>query len=166
MAKREKIIVSLMILALLYGAYTFFIAPSSKNPKSISAGKAAEKVGADKMMVNLASVLKDDESASVDAYILARAEEEWTKDPFYIEKEITPSKDSEIPAEIIRKIELVYTGYLEVGGNKIAIINGADYQIGDKLEMSEYRVESISPSMVIVAYEEGEEKLTVPLSEE
>lgn len=158
MAKREKIIVFIMILTILYGVYEFFIASSSKMSKSISVSTNVNRVDLNKLMVGVSKVLKDDDSAIVDAYIVSRAEEEWTKDPFYTKNVSLERYTGEV--------KLVYTGYLEIGKRKIAIINGVDYQIGDELEMSEYRVKSIDPSMVIVVNKEGEEKITIPLSEE
>jgi hypothetical protein len=157
MAKREKIIVFIMILTILYGVYEFFIAPSFKRPKSISVSTNVNRVDANKLMEGVAKVLKDGDSAIVDAYIVARAEEEWVNDPFYT-KNVSSGHTGEV--------KLVYIGYLEIGKRKIAIINGVDYQIGDELEMAGYRVKSISPSMVIVVNKEGEEKITIPLSEE
>lgn len=158
MAKREKIIVFVMILAILYGVYAFFIAPSSKRPKSISVSTDVKRVDTNKLMVDVSKVLKDDDSAIVDTYIVARAEEEWTNDPFYTENVSSGQHTGEV--------KLVYIGYLEIGKRKIAIINGVDYQIGDELEMAGYRVKSISPSIVIVVNKEGQGKITIPLSEE
>lgn len=157
MAKREKIIVFIMILTILYGVYEFFIAPSSKRPKSISVSTNVKRVDANKLMVDISKVLKDDDSAIVDNYIVARAEEEWTNDPFYTKN---------VSSRHAGEVKLVYIGYLEIGKRKIAIINGVDYQVGDELEMAEYKVKSISPSMVILVNKEGKEKITIPLSEE
>jgi len=157
MAKREKVIVFIMVLAILYGVYTFFIASSPKRSKPVSVSTGVEKGNVNKLVENVSKVLKDDGSAVVDAYIVARAEEEWGTDPFYMEN---------IPSGYTGEVKLVYTGYMKIGNREIAIINGVDYQVGDELEMAGYRVKSISPSMVIVVNKEGEEKITVPLSEE
>ncbi|MEA1935971.1 MAG: hypothetical protein U9M96_04005 [Thermodesulfobacteriota bacterium] len=157
MAKREKIIVVIMILTILYGVYAFFIAPSSKRPKSASISTKVKRVDANKLVGDVSKVLKDDDSAIVDTYIIARAEEEWAADPFYTEKGSSGHTG---------EVKLVYTGYLEIGKKKIAIINGVDYQIGDELEMTGYKIISINPSRVVVVDKRGRGKITVPLLEE
>lgn len=157
MAKREKIIVFIMILTIFYGVYEFFIAPSTKRPKSISVSTDVKRVDANKLIGNVSKVLKDDDSAIVDAYIVARAEEEWAADPFYTEN---------VSSGHTGEVKLIYTGYLEIGKRKIAIINGVDYQIGDELEMTGYTIKNINPSRVIAVDKRGRGKITVPLLEE
>lgn len=157
MAKREKIIVFIMILTILYGVYEFFVAPLSEGPSSISVTKGTKTADVNKLIRGVSKVLKDDDSAAVDAYIADCADREWTNDPFYVEN---------VYSDHSGEIKLTYTGYLEIGKRKIAIINGVDYQIGDELEAAGYRVKNISPSMVIVVNKEGEDKITIPLSEE
>lgn len=157
MAKREKIIVVIMILTILYGVYEFFIAPSSKEPKPVSVSTEVKRGDVNKLMGDVSKVLKDDDSAIVDTYIVARAEEEWTADPFYTEN---------ISSGHTGEVKLVYTGYLEIGKKKIAIINGVDYQIGDELEMTGYTIRSINPSRVVVVDKRGRGEITVPLLEE
>ena len=157
MAKREKIIIFIMILTILYGVYAFFIAPSSKKPKPVSVSTEVMKVDVNKLMGDVSKVLKDGDSAIVDAYIVARAEEEWAADPFYTEN---------VSSGHTGEVKLVYTGYLEIGKRKIAIINGVDYQIGDELEMTGYTIRNINPSRVVVVDKRGRGEITVPLLEE
>jgi len=132
--------------------------------QSVSQGIAT--VSESKLVREITDVLKDDESARTEAYIADRAEEEWTNDPFSTSDTFN-SERTEGSARNIEKDNLIYSGYLEVGGRKTAIINGMDYRAGDELEASGYKVGHITPSSVIIMDKTSGEKITIPfLSEE
>ena len=47
-------------------------------------------------------------------------------------------------------LKISYTGYMEMGDIKFAIINGLEYVAGDRLEKGDYIVSSITPSRVVI----------------
>jgi len=170
MSKREKIIVLTAILAILYGAYILLLPSPSKKSEtgtvSHSVSQGIKTISKSKLVTEISDVLRDDESARTEAYIADRAEEEWTNDPFSASNRFNSEKTEE-SAGNIEKDNLIYSGYLEVGGRKIAIINGMDYQAGDELETSGYKVKRINPSSVIIMDKTSGVKITIPfLSEE
>ncbi len=164
MTKREKAIVFVMALAIIYGVYEFFIAPSFKKPQTTGVNKEVVTDGTNKLAEDIARVLKKDDSARVDAYIAARAEEEWTTDPFRTGDCSLGGKKASFESR--GKNGLVYSGYLDIGKRRIGIINGTDYQIGDELEMGGYMVKSITPSKVIIVDRKGSTEIVVPFLEE
>ena len=168
MSRREKIFVFMAVLAILYGAYSFFIAsPARKSkPATVNYGvsKEIKAVNKNRLVKEISDVLKQSEPEKAEAYIALRAEEKWTDDPFSASNMFASKRTGKV-VRSMREGNLVYSGYLEVGRRKVAIINGMDYQVGDELEMSGYKVKRISPSSVVVD-KKGRGKITVPFSKE
>ena len=152
---REIVIVGIMLIAVLYGFYSLFIAPSSKPPvKSVSLTSVTET---DNLIKDASEVLKIRGSYPVYAAIVSSAEGSWDRDPFYEQK---------AGSVTVGDLGLKYNGYLEIGRKRIAIINNVSYEIGDKLEIAEYIVRYISPSAVVVEGEIKGMRVTIPLLEE
>jgi len=169
MSRREKIFVFMAVLAVLYGGYSLFIAsPAGKSkPATVSrsVSKEIKAVNKNRLVKEISDVLEESESARAEAYIALRTEEEWTDDPFSASN-MSASKRTGKAVRSMREGDFVYSGYLEIGKKKVAIINGMDYQVGDELEMSGYKVKRISSSSVVVVDKRGGGKITVPFLKE
>ena len=169
MSRRENFFVFMAVLAILYGAYNFFIAsPAAKSkPATVNrgVGKEIKAVNKNRLVKEISDVLRESESARAEAYIALRAEEGWANDPFSAPN-MFASKRAGKAVRSMREGNFVYSGYLEVGRRKVAIINGMDYQVGDELEMSGYKVKRINPSSVVVVDKRGGGKITVPFLKE
>ena len=63
------------------------------------------------------------------------------------------------------KIEFVYTGYLEVGRKRMAIINGMEYREGEALDIKGFVLKSVSPTKVVIENRGIGATLNVPLQE-
>ncbi|MGD8881179.1 MAG: general secretion pathway protein GspB, partial [Desulfobacterales bacterium] len=50
----------------------------------------------------------------------------------------------------IPDLEVSYTGFMQMGDKKLAIINGVEYAAGDRLEQGDYILQSITPSRVVI----------------
>lgn len=142
--KREIIIVVLMACAVLFAVYEIFIAGS--------AGKKAAIVqtGINDTSSNIAAALIDP-LATVNTYIITRAEADWQKNPFMERnsyKEWTAREGAAVSNT--SAVKIIYSGYLDVGKKKMAIINGMEYGPGEKLEMDGYVLKEIRPSKVII----------------
>ena len=62
--------------------------------------------------------------------------------------------------------EIRYTGYVEMGNVRLAIINGNEYETGDRLEQGGYIVKSISPTRVMLVTTDGSKiSFVVPMQE-
>jgi len=163
MSKREKIIVLLMVLAILYGGYDFFLA--SKLKTSIESPEKKEEL-LDKFVTDVAVKLRKKDISKVDKYIIARAKDEWTKDPFV---RIALPSESELKQERIEasalKVNFIYSGYMEMGDQKLAVIDGMEYMIGDKLEPGGYIIKSISPTQVVIGIKDTDQTIVLAVEE-
>jgi hypothetical protein len=155
--KREKIILAVMAVVLLYGVYALFFESSSDKSKAPPAvSKKQEMTQIDTLVTTVAVTLKD----FVDTYIIDHAQKTWVNDPFYIGP--APEKEN-ADAEVAN---FFYTGYIEYDGVRLAIINGVDYRTGEMLEVPGYTLINIAPSKVLIEDKEGQRKITVPFMEE
>jgi hypothetical protein len=168
MTRREKIIVFIMILVIIYGAYNLLLSSHPKKSAQVTVSASVKKSvnvsKKNKLLKDISDVLKEDKITGAQAYIAARAEREWMYDPFSISR--LSSEGSRIALGNTKEdVKFIYNGYLEIGNKKIAIINGVDYQTGDNLELCGYKVKSISPSRVIIVNTRKTGKITVPFLE-
>jgi hypothetical protein len=171
MTNREKIIVGLMLLTVVYGVYTvFFEGKGGVEPAAaISSAKDLENLNA--FITKVADASKASLSGE-DKYIIERAETEWKQDPLISvnltnkpESEI--EKNKEITKVSIPDLKVSYTGFMQMGDKILAIINGLEYSAGDQLEQGDYMVRSITPSqVVIVSTRDSKQRFVFPLEEQ
>lgn len=167
MTKREKIIVGLMLLSVVYGIYTVFFENRTKGPTKISSTKQLENLNA--FITKVADASKAGLSKE-DSYIISRAEAAWKQDPL-ITAELTNRPRDELKKqqevkEVVPLLNVSYTGFMQMGDKKFAIINGLEYASGDELEQGGYIVRQITPSQVtIVRIGRNQKKFIFPLEE-
>lgn len=148
MKPREKIILVLAILALLYGAFDFFIL-SSGNTDAIQS--EAENQYADFLektnatLVNLNTIEKKKANAG---YLISIIESEWENDPFF--KIETPSKKTQKSAANPEMAVLTYSGFIKLGNKMLAVIDGMEYTTGEYIKDSGYKIIQITPESVSI----------------
>ena len=159
------VILGVMAIAALYAAFDF-LTPKPKKSGMNMTQKTAEL---NTFMTDLTAGLGKDTTKNLGALVFSRAEREWTQDPFLDRKaykswtEIkAPSKE---PGAPVPKIEFIYSGYLEIGGKRMAIINGAEYREGETLDIKGYTLKSVSPTRVVIENHGLKTTLNVPLQE-
>jgi hypothetical protein len=162
MNKREKIILSAMLVVLLYAAYSFLSMRSSQ--KTDVAGEK-ELASVKALSTQVAEDLKKDLLTDTDRCILGRAEAEWATDPF-LEKKLSSTPESARGAGGAQGGDLLYSGYLEAGKKRLAVINGMEYQVGEQLEAGGYVLKSIDPERVILEDVGKGGQITLPFSAE
>lgn len=161
MGTREKILVGLMILALAYGAVEMFLIKPEKITKTKNTGSDIEAARQMKQKIN--KRIKQADLSSHRQYIIKLAGRQWNRDPFYVlpeQEEI--SKTDSGGKSVIQDFQ--YTGYLEIGDIKMAIINGVEYRSGQKLEKGGGVLQSISPGQVVIKSPDTGERISVPYS--
>jgi hypothetical protein len=171
MTKREKIIVGLMLLSVVYGVYTVFFEGKGGGPReigTISATKQLENLNA--FIAKVAEAAKAGLSKE-DKYIIQLAEAEWKQDPL-TSAELKDRPESELQrARKITKVSIPdlnvsYTGFMQMGNKKFAIINGVEYTSGEQLEQGGYIIGSItSRQVVIVSTGSAKKRYIFPLEE-
>ncbi len=163
MKKRERIILAVMFACILFAGYYFFLSGAGPGaPKvAVTGGKPADSA---KMMAEIANSLKKDPATEPDAYVIARAETNWETDPFY-KGVLASAKDKSAGAG--KGPDIVYSGFVDLGVKRIAVINGNPYEVGDKLELvGSYYVRQIDSTRVVVVDREQSRNITIPLKDE
>jgi hypothetical protein len=169
MTKREKLIVGIMCLTVVYGAYDLLV--YRKKFGYTAVGQTANPIAELKGFVAEVThkLIKEKVSAEYN-YIISQAGADWTKDPFIasveplkktqtIEK--TPQKET-VPS---KHSGFIYTGYLKLGPTKMAVINGLEYSVGESLDASGLYVKSISPLHVVIGKIHSPETIQLPMKE-
>jgi hypothetical protein len=161
MTQREKIIVGIMVLTVGYGAIELLL-PRAKTGTAAPAAQSSESLNA--FITKVADASKG-ASAESSALIIQKAEAGWKQDPFLvIRKPPPPPVDAPSPKETARAItNLAYSGFLEIGPKRLAIINGMEYEAGDRVNPGGFSIKTILPSKVIMTSSQGE--IVLPLQE-
>lgn len=169
MSGRERIILGIMALALLYGAYEFLFAKA----KTADAPASPEAQQSDLMAFTrtVAEGLGKSAYTEADAYAISQAAAPWLKDPFLRSvMRVRPEPDTASDATREQQLEspavsFRYTGYLGLGNVRMAIINGSEYREGDSLEPEGYYVKSIGPRQVAIGVRGKEKSILLQLEE-
>jgi hypothetical protein len=160
--KREIIILVIAALFILYAGYEYLIAgPASKKVKI-----STESVNINTSISEMTKDLGKDKITDFDAYVIRRMEADWGKNPFWkkdLYKEWVNREGVAKGNGVLAKI--IYSGYVDSGRNKMAIINGLEYRVGEQLELEGYVLKQITPSRVLIfnKYTGNEEE--IPLQE-
>ena len=175
MSKRERIILTIMLFTIIWGWYMLFYDSEQSTPAKASAidTSASDK----KLIANLASQLSQQKTSEIEKHMVELAADPWTKDPF-----LSPSKGlhSEKP-DTLQKAEKqsarsekqsapiadnwIYSGYLEVGGKRLAIINGQEYEEGESLYPIGYYLHRIHKNQIMIGIIGQKTTFTLPLTE-
>ncbi len=159
-----------MLLSVVYGVYTVFFEGKggTREITTISATKQLENLNS--FITKVAEASKSGLSKE-DKYIIQLAEAEWKQDPL-ISAELKDRPESEIQkakkvAPVpIPDFNISYTGFMQMGDIKFAIINGLEYATGDRLEQGDYILHSITSSrVVIVSTGPSKKRYIFPLEE-
>lgn len=162
MSRREKVIIGLAIGAVVYAAFTFIFAPSSKKPLS---GIPVEEV-IQEFVMEVAQGLAKHDISETELMILQKIQTPWKSQPFM-------EGPMPLSAGLIRKgkrsqssddITFQFTGYVEFGTKRLAIINDTEYEIGEKIEKSAFTLDKISLTQVELKNLEND-TIIIPLME-
>lgn len=162
MTSREKIIVGLMVLTVGYGAIELLLPRAKVAPSSALPVQSAEGLNA--FITKVADAVKAG-AADAGSLVIQKAEAAWKEDPFMVIRKAAPqaaekaaSKEPQRPLP-----NMTYSGFLEIGGKRLAIINGMEYEAGERLGTGGLTVKSVLPTKVIMTSSQGE--IVLPLQE-
>ena len=96
------------------------------------------------------------------SYIIARARDDWSNTPFLPSSMLT--KSDRVETSALAK-NLTYSGYMKMGDNNLAIINGIEYEAGDELDHGGYIVKNIFPTRVVIGPAGEKNSIILPLEE-
>ncbi|MEN6488242.1 MAG: hypothetical protein ABFD66_05070 [Smithella sp.] len=157
LSKREIIIIIAMIFVVFYGACSLLGgAKMLKNTKDIDQTKIDGNIN------GIASDLMKNPLDLSDEYIVGRAEADWGKSPFWEKGTYAEwgggndEKSKDDPAA-----KIVYSGYVDTGQKKMAVINGLEYSVGEKLEIEGYVLRDITARKVVLSNKNSKSELEV-----
>jgi hypothetical protein len=157
MSKREKIIIGVMVFSILF-ALVYFLTPAITGQGE---KPGDQYTGSEKIIQEIATELKKVAASPNENYIIAKAEAAWTKDPFYKKVQPAPIKGPTGAPDI------VYSGFVDMGQKKFAVINGSTYQVGDKLDFgSSFYLRSVEPSRVVIVDKQNQRNVVIKLRDE
>jgi hypothetical protein len=163
MLNRERIIVIIMIIVVIFGAYSFFSQPEES---ALVAGSQKRIADLKQFVVQAATNLSQEYISAADQYIIEQAEKRIPKNPFLQTGAVLASQPFEIKTEVAtQKVQLAYTGFIQTPKKLIAIINGLEYETGEQLNEAGYYVKKISPRNVVIGMGKNKENIVLPLDE-
>jgi len=165
MSKREKIIVAAMAAVVLYGMYSLFFSAPSKVVGTSSAKSIGE---VKKFVTEVTDGLKEDYTAR-NLFIIEQAKGGWARDPFLTlaapQEAVVVIDNRPAAAAVVPEVSFTYSGYIQMGERKLAIISGVEYETGDELDGGEQIVKQIEPLRVVIGPPNSNDNLTLQLDE-
>ncbi len=146
MKKREKIIVILTLVVVLYGLIDFFVL-SKKNKLNQTEQLIADTDQDTKKFaaqatskISKLSMMKTHNDWQT---LVSKIESNWERDPFV--QALQSDTQMALPVA-----DIIYSGYIKAGSNSFAIINGIEYKSGELIQKYEYQVVKITTKKVIL----------------
>ena len=164
MQKREKILIALMVIAVLYGALELFVLSGGSRQPADDPSAAMDVQDVRDAAAQAENAVEQAALSDQQRRVLEVAAASWRPDLFYPvpEMERIPPDDAEGAAP---GIGLEYSGYLAVGDREMAIINGVEYRVGETVAETGYVLRTITPDRVLVEGPGDGERVSVPYSE-
>jgi hypothetical protein len=159
--KRQIIILVVAALCVLYAAYEFLIArPAAQKAKQQAASSSAVESFD---VASLTGDLTGYKASGVELYIEQKAEMGWAESPFWNKAAYQEFAGREAAGSTT--VQIIYSGYIDAGRKKVAILNGAEYVTGETLELEDYVLKSVKSSNVIIVNRKTGVELDVPIQE-
>ncbi len=144
MASREKILISLTVVAVLWGVIDWITRSGAKNTADAETAGGVANVLTNDLQRLRASL----PNSNVVAY-LETAGEPAAANPF-ADADLSPGSTRSTTGAT----EFVYSGYIQAGSRAVAIINGQEYGEGDLLLTGDHFVERILKDKVLLRSKE------------
>ena len=149
------------VLVLLSGAYALLT--GGKEQKDIKKSESVEKTN---YVSSITTDLMNTPLNLTDAYVVGRAEADWGKNPFWEKGSYSEwaNRDNKKPTDD-PAAKIIYSGYVDVGKKKMAVINGLEYSIGEKLEINGYVLKKITAAKVVISNKNTGSELEIVIQE-
>jgi len=139
MNKREKVIVTIAIIALLYGIWNYLFEHKKTNI-------SLKKVNIESLKRSAFSIATKT-NISNQEMIIYDLIQKGVRDPFLY---LTSKKSDKDEQRASSKISFEYKGFVVSGDKRVAIINGRDYCEGDELKEKGFKVWTILEDKVVI----------------
>lgn len=153
MSRREKIIIALAIVAVSYGAYSYLVPADSDTAPEVTR-EAIEK--SKQVSGEIREKLKTElDLSDRQLSVLEEIRQPWPKDPFMARNSSEPAKEDSADNKQDIDRPIVYSGFVRVGANKYAVINGNEYTTGDSVRGTPFTVLEISRDVLVLKGPQG-----------
>jgi hypothetical protein len=159
MSLREKIILFIAGLAVIWGAYELGI-KNILQKNSVPSEKKKTQTELEQDLSLFTRQISDQVSSvnlnKKEILIISKSREKVKKDPFisFYEMESIENKgelDKKTPGAPAVQSLYKYLGYIEINNNKMAVINNLEYTENEQIEGSRYILKKISPLKVVLS---------------
>ena len=159
--KREIVILALAAIFVLYAVYVYLIAGRLPG-KKVETGKESVKI--ETIISGVTDELNKNKLSDFDNYIIKRALIDWGKSPF-LKRDLYRAWLAKDSISGIAAVQIIYSGYVDTGKNKLAVLNGIEYRIGEELKEKDYILKNIMSSKVIIFNKRTGNNLEIPIQE-
>ncbi len=153
MKTRERWLIGMMIVAVIYAGTLFLKRP----PEGPPGARKVESSSASNAVAYAAGIRQRLDSAQLSPdtrLILETVAGDWPDSPL-LERSASSSEPN-AQQQVIQ-----YTGYVHIGDVRIAIINGHEYRESEALKGSDLMVESIAADQVVLISNGGMRRLSI-----
>ena len=154
MTKRERVLIIGMAGALVWGGASISL--------SLLSGKL-RRPGQDRQKEDIHLFAKTQQEligplrlTDWERRVLDRAMEPWADSPFSDRALVSSFVEAAVQ-------QFVYSGFLRVGDQQFAIINGHEYRPADVVAATDFHVESIYPDHVVLLSGSGGRRMTIAM---
>ena len=154
MTRREKIILAATGMAAVIALGSLFLGGKPAGQPGTPQADTPQAVG--KIRDDAMSLVRKASAGKTEAALMAAIDKPWQAQALY-DKPLEAHNASAKPTAIPR-----FTGYVELGSGRLAVIDGYEYQAGDSLEGGGYKVLTISQDKVTLESLANGQKLELP----
>ena len=150
MTRREKIILGVTGVVAVVGLW---IGLGGNEPAPRPAGPVASQEAA--QAGSMLAAIKDAALTPAEQAMIAAIEAPWPQKAFYDK----PFAGQTAAKPVSRPH---FTGYVELGSGRLAVVDGMEYQVGDTLESGGYKIVAIAPDQVALESLANGQRIDIP----
>ena len=155
MSRREQALVGMMIVAVLYGGFTWVLGERSGKDTKID---HESSVGALSFVDDARERMGQWQMCKHEEHVLNQATGPWSPSPFDVRRD-------RVQAVREPPTDLLYNGFFRIGDTRLAIVNGREYRLGERIDATDLIVETIEPDRVGLISTGGGRRIVVMLHE-
>ncbi|HUN53837.1 MAG TPA: hypothetical protein VMU29_01645 [Smithella sp.] len=156
---REIVIIVIAVLFVLYAGVDYFIIGPASH-KKVKSGAEAVKI--ETFTSGITGDLNKNKLSDFDRYVVKRAGIDIGNNPF-LKRDVYRAWAARDNKGITSKF--IYSGFVESGKNRMAVLNGLEYRAGEQLVEEGYTLKQITPSKVLIFDKRTGNSFEVPIQE-
>ena len=156
MTRREKIILAVTGVVAVVAVGYLYLDAGPAAPTLSSAPPQAQTQATAQVRETAQALARQAAPGGVETALMAALDKPWRTAVLY-DKPLEARGGTGRPTVVPR-----FTGYVELGSGRLAVIDGYEYQAGDTLEGGGYKVLAVSPDKVTLESLANGQRLDIP----